>query len=103
MGMIYHKKRAWAKLNEEAGNISDSSFFDPSAGQSSQKTNDSSSRENGEHANNQSSLPNSYTKTDIKRMSTAELQNLAAKSGVENAFETSGGELKEILIQKFNL
>lgn len=44
-----------------------------------------------------------YTKTEIKRMSTAELQNLAATVGVENAFDRSGGELKEILIQKFNL
>lgn len=44
-----------------------------------------------------------YTKTEIKRMSTAELQNLAATVGVENAFGRSGGELKEILIRKFNL
>lgn len=44
-----------------------------------------------------------YTKTEINRMTTAELQNLAAVEGIENAFETSGGELKKILIEHFNL
>lgn len=44
-----------------------------------------------------------YTKTEINRMSTAELQNLAAAEGIENAFETSGNELKKILTEHFNL
>lgn len=44
-----------------------------------------------------------YTKTDINRMLTSELQTLAAESGIENAFEKSGGELKKLLIQKFGL
>lgn len=44
-----------------------------------------------------------YTKSEITRMSTAELQNLAAAEGIENAFETNGNELKKILIQHFNL
>ncbi len=44
-----------------------------------------------------------YTKTEINRMTTAELQNLAAVEGIEDAFETSGGELKKILIEHFNL
>ncbi len=44
-----------------------------------------------------------YTKTEINRMTTAELQELADKVGIENAFETSGGELKKILIEHFNL
>lgn len=44
-----------------------------------------------------------YTKTDINRMTTAELQSLAAKSGIENAFDTSGGELKKLLIEHFGL
>lgn len=44
-----------------------------------------------------------YTKTDIRRMKTAELQNLAAEEGIEDSFETSGEELKEILIEHFNL
>lgn len=44
-----------------------------------------------------------YTKTDINRMSTAELQSLAAEVGIENAFDTSGGELKKLLIEHFGL
>lgn len=44
-----------------------------------------------------------YTKTEINRMSTADLQKLAAEQGIENAQVTSGAELKEILIAKFNL
>lgn len=47
--------------------------------------------------------PVGYTKTDINRMSTADLQKLAAEQGIENAQTTSGAELKEILIAKFNL
>ena len=49
-------------------------------------------------------LPNiTYTKTEINRMSTADLQKLAGEQGIENAQTTSGAELKEILIAKFNL
>ena len=44
-----------------------------------------------------------YTKTDINRMTTAELQGLADKVGIKNAFETSGGELKKLLIEHFGL
>ena len=44
-----------------------------------------------------------YTKTEINRMSTAELQNLAAAEGIENAFETSGNELKKILASHYGL
>lgn len=44
-----------------------------------------------------------YTKTEINRMSTADLQKLATEQGIENAQTTSGAELKEILIAKFNL
>ena len=47
--------------------------------------------------------PIAYTKTEINRMSTADLQKLAAEQGIENAQATSGAELKEILIAKFNL
>lgn len=45
----------------------------------------------------------SYTKTEINRMSTAELQDLAEKEGIENARETSGGKLKFVLIKHFGL
>lgn len=44
-----------------------------------------------------------YTKTEINRMSTAELQNLAEAEGIEKAFETSGNELKKILAEYFGL
>lgn len=44
-----------------------------------------------------------YTKSEIQRMSTADLQNLAAEVGIEDAFETNGNELKKILSQHFGL
>lgn len=44
-----------------------------------------------------------YTKTEINRMSTAELKELAAKNGIENSEEMTGSELKKILIEKFGL
>lgn len=44
-----------------------------------------------------------YTKSEINRMSTSDLQKLATTEGVENAYGISGGELKKILIQHFNL
>lgn len=44
-----------------------------------------------------------YTKTEINRMSTAELHKLAAEHGVAGAEEISGAELKKILIEKFGL
>lgn len=47
--------------------------------------------------------PTGYTKTEINRMSTAELQNLAAQNGIKNAIEMSGVDLKAILIEKLGL
>lgn len=44
-----------------------------------------------------------YTKTEINRMSTAELKDLATSEGIEDADELKGGELKKVLIKKFNL
>ena len=44
-----------------------------------------------------------YTKTEINRMSTADLQKLSAEHGVSGAEEISGAELKKILIEKFEL
>lgn len=44
-----------------------------------------------------------YTKTEIARLSTLELQTLANNEGIENAFETSGTDLKKILIEHFGL
>lgn len=43
------------------------------------------------------------TKSAINRMSTAELQSLAKEHGIVDADETTGGELKKILIEKFEL
>ena len=44
-----------------------------------------------------------YTKTDIKKMSTEELQSLASENGIEDAYEMTGSALKQVLIDKFNL
>lgn len=44
-----------------------------------------------------------YTKTDINRMSTAELKEVATNNGIENAEEMTGGDLKKVLIDKFGL
>lgn len=42
-----------------------------------------------------------YTKTDIHRMNTSELRNLAVEQGVENPEQFTGKELKELLLGKF--
>lgn len=44
-----------------------------------------------------------YTKTDINRMSTADLQALASENGIVDADSFSGADLKSMLIEKFNL
>lgn len=46
---------------------------------------------------------NQYTKTEINRMSTAELQCLALENGVDGSDEMTGAELKKVLIEKFGL
>ena len=43
------------------------------------------------------------TKTEINRMNTAQLKELAVKNGIENAEEMTGAELKKVLISKFEL
>ena len=43
------------------------------------------------------------TKTEINRMSTAELQELALENGIGGADEMTGAELKKVLIEKFGL
>ena len=57
----------------------------------------------GAAPHNKESDQKQYTKTDINRMSTAELQALAADIGIENASDTNGGELKKLLIEHFGL
>lgn len=44
-----------------------------------------------------------YTKTEINRMSKAELQEMALSSGVDGVENMTGGELKERLIMLFGL
>ena len=46
---------------------------------------------------------NQYTKTEINRMSTAELLELALENGVDGSDEMTGAELKKVLIEKFGL
>lgn len=46
---------------------------------------------------------NQFTKTEINRMSTAELQALALENGIGGADEMTGAELKKVLIEKFGL
>ncbi|MBQ2397359.1 MAG: hypothetical protein II304_10060 [Bacteroidales bacterium] len=44
-----------------------------------------------------------YTKTEINRMSTADLKALAKSKDVEDAEKMSGAELKKELVKFFNL
>lgn len=44
-----------------------------------------------------------YTKTEINRLSTAELRSLAKENGIDNAEEMTGAELKKVLIEKLGL
>ena len=46
---------------------------------------------------------NQYTKTEINRMSTAELQELALENDIDGAEQMTGAELKKVLIEKFEL
>ena len=44
-----------------------------------------------------------YAKTDINRMSTQDLRTLAVAQGLENVEESTGAELKKMLIDKLGL
>lgn len=44
-----------------------------------------------------------YTKTEINRLSTAELKQLAKKQQIDGAEDMTGGDLKKVLIEKFGL
>lgn len=46
---------------------------------------------------------NQYTKSEINRMKTEDLQSLAFNNGFENAYDMTGGELKKALIEHFGL
>lgn len=57
-------------------------------------------KENGE---NHSDDKKPFTKTEISRMSTADLRNLADKQGIEFADKMNGADLKKVLIEQFGL
>lgn len=44
-----------------------------------------------------------YTKTEINRMSTAELKSFSMEHGVDNADNMTGAELKKVLIEMLGL
>lgn len=44
-----------------------------------------------------------YTKTEINRLSTAELKQLAKKQQIDGAESMTGSDLKKVLIEKFGL
>lgn len=44
-----------------------------------------------------------YTKTDIKRMKLAELQELASENEIDGAYDMTGEELKDALIEFYGL
>ena len=46
---------------------------------------------------------NSYSKTEINRMSILDLKKLAKKQGIKGTEEMTGAELKKVLIEKFGL
>lgn len=83
MGMIYHKKRLWAKLKGKEGEalpFSDSNI------------------EFEERPSEQK-----YNKSDIQRMNKDDLVFLAIEAGIEEAEDMSGLDLKKKLIEKFGL
>jgi len=90
MGMIYHKKRMWKKLSEKEGSEPKNQNMDYWE----------TEREKEETNYNEQM---NYTKTDINKMPTSQLQRLAAESGIEDAEQKNGGELKKLLIEKFSL
>lgn len=54
-------------------------------------------------AQEQTSSAVKYTKTEINRLSTKELKEVANKSGIDDADSMTGSELKKMLIKKFRL
>lgn len=85
MGMIYHKKRMWEKL-KEAGEPSPASEI---YNQEIEQT-----KKGAEHQ---------YTKSDIQRMSKAELLEVAKNTGVEGADDMTRAELAEYMLRVFSL
>ena len=47
--------------------------------------------------------PKPLTKTEINRMATAQLRELAVENGIKHAEEMTGAEMKKLLISHFEL
>lgn len=60
------------------------------------------SNRSAEEAKEEKTSESIYTKTDINRMPTSELKELAKKNGIESDSMT-GAELKKIMIEYYNL
>ena len=56
-----------------------------------------------ESNNAQKLVHNGYTKTEINRMSTAELKELATNEKIIGVENMTGADLKKVLIEKFEL
>lgn len=48
-------------------------------------------------------LEKKYSKSEIQLMKADDLRKLAESEGIENAMETSGNQLKKILVEHFGL
>lgn len=59
--------------------------------------------EKAEEAINEQKEEKHYTKSEINRMTTADLQKLAFNNGFEKAYDMTGGGLKKTLIEHFGL
>ena len=57
----------------------------------------------GDPRNSVENKPFSFKKTEITRMSTADLKNLGKEEGIENAENMTGAELKKALFDRLNL
>lgn len=75
------------------------------AGEDVPENNSKEAEESASSFSENTNLPaeKSYTKTEINRMSTADLQKLASEQGFDKAEEISGADLKKMLIEKFGL
>lgn len=89
-----HKATLQKKISSPADITPQGGFSDEQNAESLPFTDDST---------DESKSDKHYTKTDINKLSTAELQQLAAAEGIENALETSGQDLKRILIDHYGL
>ena len=60
-------------------------------------------KKSGEVVEEKATSEDKFTKSEITRMSTADLKEVAKLNGIENAEDMTGAKLKEVLIEKFEL